>query len=476
MAKPQILQVTATYIDVATVPKNARTRDALTVSARPVSHGTRAPAAVQAEAAMVSNEGAPAKAAQPVVPPLRLNRGRPAPATIETSPLRPEALVLAAKPDVPMMQLVRGSASSAPAVIERPPSSLRPDAIAVAAEADAAKPRPLTKRSSSFGRFKVEGDSGPSTSGFIAHVLCDFNPTMGQGPTSNDQVGALAVRKGDYVTVLEQHPAPDGWCYCQVSRESGAAHEEGLVPWFFLTAVDDPKHKALAMAFTSLPRSGLGAAAPPAGIPPEGLPELVRSCSLLISADPAAKRSAPPEFMPPDPPGTPRRSDAGSLPSESPRGARDEEGAWLDVTVNRSDDGKGALGLDVNEANRICRIAPSSAAAKDGDLKVGDIVHSVDGEAMVNKVLAHSIDHTKASYRLRVWRPPKVGPAAMSEPMPESSIMDTLRLEKVAQGIARPVGDPSITYICHKGRELDNAFRSPGGTAKHINIAHEMKH
>ena len=50
MAKPQILQVTATYIDVATVPKNARTRDALTVSARPVSHSTRAPAAVQAEA------------------------------------------------------------------------------------------------------------------------------------------------------------------------------------------------------------------------------------------------------------------------------------------------------------------------------------------------------------------------------------------------------------------------------------------
>ena len=172
----------------------------------------------------------------------------------------------------------------------------------------------------------------------------------------------------------------------------------------------------------------------------------------------------------------PRRSDAGSLPSESPRGARDEEGAWLDVTVNRSDDGKGALGLDVNEANRICRIAPSSAAAKDGELKVGDIVHSVDGETMVNKVLSHSIDHTKASYRFRVWRPPKVGAAAMPEPMPESSIMDTLRLEKVAQGIARPVGDPSITYISHKGRELDYAFRSPGGTAKHINIAHEMKY
>ena len=108
MAEPQILQVTATYIDVATVPKNARTRDALTVSARPVSHSTRAPAAVQAEAAMVSNEVAPANAARPVVPPLRLNRGRSAPATIETSPLRPEALALAAKPDAPMMQLVRG--------------------------------------------------------------------------------------------------------------------------------------------------------------------------------------------------------------------------------------------------------------------------------------------------------------------------------------------------------------------------------
>lgn len=385
MKEPQVMEIATTYIDVEVVPRGHRTRDALNVSAHVVSPQNRTPQALQAQSCFVAGDDTWASPAPAVVPPLHVAYGKAEPeAAAPSSPLRLEALALAraadgCTPAVPPLGLFRGRSAPAASAEKKiwaiedslgpneEHSPLRPEAGALAAGevlslesfSDGRSGSFSNGRSGSFsngrsgslGRIKaVSGCGGPAASSFIAHVLCDFNPTIGKDPQWADGLMAMAVRKGDYVTVLDQHPAPDGWCYCQVSRESGAVPEEGLVPWFFLTAVDDPAHKALAMAFTSLPRAGIGAAAPPAGIPPEGLPELVRSSSLLISVDPRAKISDPPDFMPPELPGSPRRSSAKAMGAQiSPgpgqaRAARDEEGAWLDVTVRRSDGGKGALG------------------------------------------------------------------------------------------------------------------------------------
>merc|ERR1719506_2608976 len=98
--------------------------------------------------------------------------------------------------------------------------------------------------------------------------------------------------RGEFVTVIvdAEDPAPEGWCYCQVARESldtdGPSHEteEGLVPWFFLVSAAHAEHQAV--------------------------------------------------FQPVTPPGMPLEPDGGG---------------WLEVTARRGD--TGALGLDINDYN-----------------------------------------------------------------------------------------------------------------------------
>ena len=150
-----------------------------------------------------------------------------------------------------------------------------------------------------------------------AHVLSDFTAS---GPAE------LSVSRGEFVTVLvgAGFEVPDGWCHCQVSREGQSLDEEGLVPWYHLVSVKDPEHQAVAQALQ---------------------------------------------------PGSPQQpgSPAGAKPVSSdgsPDGAT-ERGSWHEMSVLRSGGGNGALGIDVNEVNCVCRISPGSAAALSGELQVG---------------------------------------------------------------------------------------------------------
>ena len=194
----------------------------------------------------------------------------------------------------------------------------------------------LQANGSSVDELRTEPSSA------IAHVLCDFSAT---GPAE------LTVSRGEFVTVLVGAgiEVPDGWCHCQVSREDQWVDDEGLVPWFHLLAVMDPEHQTMARAINAQMRA---VSPPPLSRLKPGSP---RQPSSPAGAKPASSCSSP----------------GGAY---SPGGA--ERGSWHEVSVSRSGGGSGALGLDVNEYNCICRISPGSAAALSGKLQVALIAEA----------------------------------------------------------------------------------------------------
>ena len=113
----------------------------------------------------------------------------------------------------------------------------------------------------------------------------------------------------------------------------------------------------------------------------------------------------------------------------------------------------GALGLDVNQHNCICRISPGSAAAQDGHLRPGDVVHEVDAKPLLGFCLATSIDPALQAYVLRVYRPPF---DALSIESITSGVMSTMKLQRVAQGATLARGaQVGIRYVSHAGRQLE---------------------
>ena len=173
--------------------------------------------------------------------------------------------------------------------------------------------------------------------------------------------GELSVHRGEFVTVVvdAEDPAPEGWCYCQVARRA--------------------------------PSPSAWAAGPPRALTEEGLVPWY----FLVSAAHAEQEAM-----------------ARPLPSADAQG-----GTWHDIRVRRGQ--HGALGLDVNQHNCICRISPGSAAAQDGHLRPGDVVHEVDAKPLLGFCLATSIDPALQAYVLRVYRPP----------------FDALSIESITSGV-----------------------------------------
>ena len=161
--------------------------------------------------------------------------------------------------------------------------------------------------------------------------------------------GELSVSRDEMVTVVVdvKERADQGWCFCRVVRSTAAQGDdtaEGFVPWFHLTTTAHDFE-----ASSTIPQ------------PPMGM-------TLMREA--------------PDP----------------------EGGLWIETLVRRG--ASGALGLDIDDSNVICRVSPDSAADVDGTLQPGDVVHYVDGKNVAGLCCAYTIDPNKESYLFRVWRPP----------------------------------------------------------------------
>ena len=166
---------------------------------------------------------------------------------------------------------------------------------------------------------------------------------------------------------------------------------------------------------------------------------------------------SPPPLSPPPQPGSPQQpgNPAGAIPASSdgsPDGAT-ERGSWQEMSVLRSGGGTGALGIDVNEFNCVCRISPGSAAAISGELQVGDVIHAIDGKNLAGFTLGNLIgDVARPSYRFRVWRPPY---DAESAERLGDGIMDTLKLQQVVQG--KSTSDSPYKYSSQQGRQVSDS-------------------
>ena len=56
---------------------------------------------------------------------------------------------------------------------------------------------------------------------------------------------------------------------------------------------------------------------------------------------------------------------------------------------------RGGLGLQLDATNRVTMITPGSQAARDGKLRVDDLILAIDGERLGRKPLAHAVANLK---------------------------------------------------------------------------------
>ena len=255
---------------------------------------------------------------------------------------------------------------------------------------------------------------------FSAYVLCDF-------AAATDV--ELSVRQGDFVMVEvdESDPAPEGWCACALRRK-GEAEQVGLVPWFYLVSAAHAEVSAVAAALGAADEAACASVvATPGGSTPGSTP------GLAVDADT---------------PGSP-----GGLVVD---GADDASlgGELVEITISRG--AEGALGLDVDDANRVRRIAPHGIAARQGLLRVGDLIVAIDGVAILSSgQCVELLANGAPAYRLGVRR------GGWCEASETQDIMSTQRLNELGMGKIQPLhacGTPGggLTYVSMQGRFVDS--------------------
>ena len=133
----------------------------------------------------------------------------------------------------------------------------------------------------------------------------------------------------------------------------------------------------------------------------------------------------------------------------------------VEITISRG--AEGALGLDVDDANRVRRIAPHGIAARQGLLRVGDLIVAIDGVAILSSgQCVELLANGAPAYRLGVRR------GGWSEASETQDIMSTPRLHELGRGKIQPLhacGTPGggLTYVSMQGRFVDSTH---GGGAK----------
>lgn len=230
---------------------------------------------------------------------------------------------------------------------------------------------------------------------FDAYVLADFEAEV--------EGVEISVRKGEFVRIEPDgerhrgaHPPP-GWCHCS-KRLPGGRIASGLVPWYFLVSAAHAQMQAEAQVASSL---------------------------------------------------------ADAIHASTPTGSRSRRCWKLDVTVRRG--ANGALGIDIDERNRVRRIVHAQEnipghnppVSQDQRLRVGDRIVAIDGISLDGGSLTDRISASKDSFVFSVRRPDmhKTEQAQFG-----AGILDTARLEKVAKGEA--MHDPAVAYISAPGRQL----------------------
>ena len=83
----------------------------------------------------------------------------------------------------------------------------------------------------------------------------------------------------------------------------------------------------------------------------------------------------------------------------------------LTVTLRR---GPSGLGLGVDDANAIARLVPDGQAAKDGVVRVGDVIKAIDGEPLRGRKMAQVMAQGRNSYQLTIQRATKGRSSAQS--------------------------------------------------------------
>mmetsp|Transcript_22047 Transcript_22047/g.70390 ORF Transcript_22047/g.70390 Transcript_22047/m.70390 type:complete len:1061 (+) Transcript_22047:97-3279(+) len=302
-------------------------------------------------------------------------------------------------------------------------------------ESAGAPPTPVSERQQPQTPRSGPASGRRPSSGCVGEIACVVSDFAAEAAEE------LAVRRGELVTI-SAGPTREGWCAVSVERAGEAAPRSGLVPWSHLVSaahaneaaaasgasparVLSPRVRAgtedIAIARGAGGRLGVdldddnrvrnvasgSAAAGLLGIGDEilavdGVPLAGSSILAVIDAQ------QPRHLL------TVKRAHAPRAPAAQPgsqfspadvQGGSRVTVVRREVLVRRTGS---RLGIDINERNVIVKLIPGTHAAREKQLREGDVVVAVDGEALDGRWLAQVLVPHAEECRLTVesesWR------------------------------------------------------------------------